>query len=440
MTGPAKINGLVLENGLNHEIIKDLVMMLVSGKHNYHYEGGYIPRKAINVFAQPRKTLENVHELSLDEHQKGQLNPLTVAPFDRQNCEEYIRTANKLWKTHDVIEQAKVYTIGKENFYETLIAGHRRFGGWNHTELEEFQNCPQCQEMWIVGCDSCQKIWKNRHRKMPQGFCYKRHFGTVPGKPRELLEVRFCVGITPVEALFLQLSENTHMAVPAHEEAQAYAQLFKLVREVDEKFSYSSFGKLVGRNPDTVRNAIRYMELPRSIQAEVEKKTIPYGIALEIARLQVMGFKKEALDEWVIRAVVNAYNVEDFRKIVTEFITNYNLGQESLFNIFSEEQRKELEKPHFRWVVERHSIMAIWKFIEYFSKVLGLFEENRLGKTDSPFSHRSPLNVFRKIIDLLEKLLPHMWSLLPKKERGRSKAVLGETKLVVSKLEQHAQD
>jgi len=429
---------IVLPNGLNHiESLKALATLFVKGKHDYHYEGGFLPRKMINVFPQPRKTFENIHELSLDEYQKGQLNLPTIAPFNKIDCEQYLYLSNILWKTKFSIDDAIPFRQKGKERYEVLIAGERRLRGWDHVRIEEFLKCLKCQEVWDEGCENCKKIWEKKHKKIPKGFCYIRHFGTKPGEPRELLEVRLCVGISPIEALFLQFSENTHMSVPACEEAQAYAQLFNLIRTVDATFTLSFFSQLVGRNPDTVRNAIKYTELPRSIQERVEKKDISYGIALELTRLQTQGLKEEELDRWATMAITGKYRVDDFRTVVTELIKNLTSGQTALF---STEQIKEMESQHFRIIVERHIIMAIWSWIHYFAKVLNLFTEGRLGKTDSPFSHRSPLKVFRKLIDLLENLFPHLQSLLPKKEVVRTKRVIKKTKKIVFKLEQQASD
>ena len=56
-------------------------------------------------------------------------------------------------------------------------------------------------------------------------------------------------------------------------------------------------------------------------------------------------------------------------------------------------------------------------------------------KKDAPFSHRSPVKVYRKLIDVEAKVLPYLWQLLPKKEREKARQTIEETAAVLSQLE-----
>jgi hypothetical protein len=207
------------------------------------------------------------------------------------------------------------------------------------------------------------------------------------------------------------------------------------VKEIDPNYPVSRFARQVGRSPETVREAIKFCLLPSGIREYVEKGQIPYGMACEVGRLQQAGLKEKELEWWVLRALTGNYKVPEFRKLVTDFLHNCNSGQISLLDIFTEEQRKELEKPHFRMVVERHTIMAIWSWIYYFERVLDLFERDKLGKRDSPFSVRSPVRVFRTLIDREKQLLPHWQGLLPTKTYQEAEDTIRRAEEVLSQLE-----
>lgn len=334
----------------------------------YHFKGARIPLTDINVLLQPRRTFEEIEILAEDIATKNLLHPLTIARFNRENCQRYLDVINLLWGTsYRVEELVSVNQKDKEIFY-IILAGERRFRA--------------CKYLREVGCERC-------HEKFGPGGCYKRHFGN------ERVDARLCVNISPLEALFLQASENIHMRVPPHEEARFYYELFQLIRKAEPNYSVSRFARQVGRSPETLREAIKFCLLPVQIQEFVVKGQIPYGIACEIARLHAQtDMNDKALGWWVLRAITGNYKVPDFREMVTRYLVEHNSGQISLF---SPEQEKQLERFHFRRVVERQFIMAIWNFIYYFNRALILFSEGKLGKKDSPFSERSPVRIYPEI-------------------------------------------
>jgi len=412
-------------NVSNPNIFEALATLFLSGKRGYYFESGFLPVEAINVFLQPRKTFEGIHELGLDMAVHGQLHPITIAPFSKEDCEGYLWFLKLIWvESPFTIDDARPYVQNGKEVYETLIAGERRVRAWLHRRKKEFDACPICQELWEVGCEDCRR----RYGQEPPGTCYKRHFGGPPVEEVEPIEVKLCVGINPLQAFFLQLSENTHMPVPSHEEARAYANFYKVIREAaeqqNERMSPTGFAHLVGRRPDYIRRAIRFCELPYSIQEMVEQRIITFGIALELARLQDNGLSETELDWWFKEAVTQNYKTEEFRNIVSSFIWNLASGQTSLFDIFSEEQRREMEKPHFRLVVERHTIMAVWTWIHYVERLQDLFNRGKLGKEDSPFSIRSPVKVSRALVEKLKQVLPCLEGHIPKKKYAEAEAVI----------------
>ncbi len=208
-----------------------------------------------------------------------------------------------------------------------------------------------------------------------------------------------------------------------------------LIAEKEESriIHFLRFAKKMGRNPDTIRQDFRFCESPLTLQDAVKNGDIKWGIGLELVRLLIYGLSEEELDWWIKRAITENYKVDDFRKIINDFIRLNNSNQSALF---TQEQMEEMGRSHFRMIVERHTIMAIWSWIHYFARVLSLFEQGKLGKSDSPFSHRSPVRVFRKLIDLLERIYPFLQSHLPKKERKRAKRVISKTGKILSQLEE----
>lgn len=376
------------------------------------YKGAKLSLNQINVLAQPRKTFENIQELALDIAKKGLLNPLTVARFNENACRRYIKLLNILWgakyKTNDLIRR----TIGRrKKYYYILLAGERRFRS--------------LKLLWEKGCLDCQEKFKN----FKEGFCFQRHFHC------NKIEVRLCLDISPLQALFLQFSENTHMAVPPHQEAAAYVSMFKLMKRAKPDFSLTSFARQIGRNPETIKRAMWYCELPSSIRKEVEKGIISYGIALELALLQRAGLSVGALKLWLIRAIVDKCRVGEFHEKVVAYLKERASGQQFLPGIMEENREKDEKRLHIKRVVEKNTILAFWTWLYYFKKVFALFEAKLLGTADSPFSSKSPTRAFSELLEELEKLIPHFKQLLKEKNCLKSEKIIQELKNIVPQLE-----
>lgn len=390
-----------------------LSFLLDKGNFRPHqYRGTRIPLQNINVLVQPRRTFQEIDILAEDIASKSLLHPLTVAQFDTKSCRKYLSLINSLWKTtYNIDELADTTENGRERVFYILLAGERRFRA--------------CLHLRDIGCERCLEEFG------PNG-CYKRHFGD------ESVDIRLCINIAPLEAIFIQASENIHMKVPPYEEATFYYQLFRLIKQIDPDYPLSRFARQVGRSPDTIRNAVRFCLLPAEIKGFVERDELAYGIACEIARIQKQAeTEKEALKFWVFKAITGNYRVQEFREVVTSYLRAHNSGQMSLLDIMGEKQREDMERSYFRWVVERQSIMAIWSWIFYFNRVTTLFLEGKLGRKDSPFSEGSPVRVFRRLLKEEERLLPHLRSFLPKRNAyyQRVEEALMKTKEVLSQLE-----
>jgi hypothetical protein len=394
-----------------NERLEELARILGTTKHQHQYIGSELSIPEINVLPQPRRTFEHIEELALDVAKKKLLNPPTVAQLSRADCEDFLKVINMLWGASFEMKGLRPSRKdGREIFY-ILLAGERRYRS--------------CRHLWENGCAECLET----NGKEKPGTCFNRHF--TSGK----IEVRLCVNIPPLAALFLQLSENTHMRVPPHEEAYAYAQLYKLLRQANADFTIARFAREVGRSPETIRNAIQFCELPLSVREPVEKGQVPYGIALEISRLHRNNVEESELKWWVTRAITEEATVPQFRESITKYLFNLTAGQTSLLEIMNEIQIEESRRSHIRQTVEVHSIRGIWAFIGYFEKVFALFEQGKLGQKDSPFSEGSPVRVFRKLTGHMRLLLPHMKKFVPKRDYPRIERTVAKAEQLASRIE-----
>lgn len=386
---------------------ESLALLLKEEGYKPHYEGGWIPIDIINVLPQARRTFGDIEELGEDIADKGLMNPLIVARFNQEGCRRYLEVNNRLWQADLRIENLVSRTEKGEKFFYILIAGERRLQAFRYLDEE--------------GCG------KDHNGKK----CFEYHF------PNRLVEVRLCIDIPPLEAILRQASENIHVEVPSHEQARFYYNLYTLIREVNENYPRAAFARAVGRSENTIRNSIKFCELPLDIQRMVEQGAIVYGKALEIARLREADLDDDNLG-WVIKlAMVQEQNVMDFRNWVTNYLRDLKSGQ-TMFVLFTEAQEKAMREASIRRVVGRNVIMAIWQRIGYFRLVISLLNEGRLGKKDSPFSIRSPVRVYLANINELERLLPLLRNHLTEEKAKRAEEILAEGKAVLEELEGYA--
>lgn len=364
---------------------------------NLKYVGKSVPLDQINVLEQPRKLFNDIPELAQDVANSGLLNPVIIARFNEFACRRYLDAVNNLWETEHGHKELRWIMEENEKIYYVLLAGERRFRSFNY--------------LWDSGCGACLE---NYGPEKP-GECYKRHFG-----PARVIEARVCYGIPPLRAFAIQFAENNYTPLTETELARSYAQFFKMLRRIDPKYPMAKFARMVGRSVGMIRNAIRVYELPQNIIEAVEKKHIPYGIAIELAYLEDHGVKD--LDWWMVRAIVNRSKVKEFRSVVRHYIANRD---QSMLDLFSEEAELARKKLFIRRTVGANIIDSLWLFNGYWTTVFALYNEGKLGKEDSPFSDISPLRLFRKQVEMMKgQILPHIQSLLPEKSQEEISNVL----------------
>lgn len=409
---------LVQRNGkhiLRNGKLEELAHVLGESDH-LRYRGAVLATGEVNVLPQPRKTFEDIPELALDVASKGLLNPPTVARLSEGDAGNYLRVINALWDTEfQVCDLVPSFTKGRKYFH-ILLAGERRFRS--------------CRLLWQEGCKKCIE----KFGPEPPGTCFKRHFRS--GK----IEVRLCLDVQPLSALYLQLSENTHMRVPPEQEAYAYTQLFKLVRRANADFTLTGFAEKVGRSPDTIRNALQFCELPLLVREAVENGDIPYGIALELVRIYHRKAKDSGVEEelrwWIVRAMTERSKRADFRDSVSRYLESLDSVQGDLWQFMDDAQVAEARRLHIRQTVQVHCLRAIWGYIGYFEGIQKLFEQGLLGEKDSPFSEGSPRRILQKHVAQLRTMTPHLHRLLPKRDRARTDRTLRSAERALSRFQE----
>lgn len=350
---------------------------------------GRLKLPQINVLPQPRRTFDNIRELAGDVAERGFINPSVVARFTHTQAQAYLDVINAVWGRELTLRD--LHTVrehGRPVFY-ILIAGERRFRS--------------CMHLWNTGCENCLET----HGQEEPGICFRRHF------PDGDIEVRLILDVSALRAVCLQLAENTHRAVPPHEEAEAYALFFQMLRAADPSISIAAFARLVGRGPETIRNAIRFCELPDKVHAMVKANTLTYGMAVELWRLQQAGLPEQDLLDWAIKPAVGRLRTEEFRNLVTDFLESRSNGQLDLMALMRGGQDAEaLRQRGRRLVVERRLVPEVWVLHRYLGAVLGLFESGQLGTPDGIFSEGSPVHISTAFLSRLrcavDLLRPHM--------------------------------
>jgi len=368
--------------------------------YRHCYIGDKLPLTLINVLDQPRKTFEHIPELAQDVANKGLLNPIIVAKFSREQAKNYLGALNELWRSDHSLADLVSY----EGVYYILLAGERRFRS--------------CLHLWRTGCADCLDKFGDEN----PGRCFRRHFHS------EKVEVRLCNGIPPLNALFLQLSENTHMRVPQHEEAQAYYLLFSLLRQKDPKYPVARFAREVGRSPGTITDALRFCDLPISIRVLVEegpdgKSAIRYGHAVALTRIIRYWQEEERdIDELHLQSrvgeiIATGLSVTQFQQRIGRWLEEARSPQLNLLDAMEQAALEASARANNRAVFQRHFLQSVQGMLEYLASVIRAFESGALGLEQSPFSSHSPRRNVERFSRLLRECVPHLKAVVPKNAR-----------------------
>ncbi|MFH1036664.1 MAG: hypothetical protein V1756_01165, partial [Patescibacteria group bacterium] len=230
-------------------------------KHPKRMYNTRIPLAIINVLPQPRKTFKDIDRLGNSIAAKNIRNELQVGRYGAKHCQMYLDEINELWTTDFRLDDLICVVEEGIKVYYVLIDGERRYRA--------------CVYLRDTGCDKCQK--------RQDGNCYTHHFGDLK------VDVRISENISPDDAIDIQAQTNIHHRVPPYEEAEFYDRLFKRRKARDQNYSIGEFAYDMGRSTDTIRQAIKFCELPPEFQKYVSEGKIQWGAALVIVELRSYG-------------------------------------------------------------------------------------------------------------------------------------------------------
>ncbi|MBU2082221.1 hypothetical protein KKH14_02210, partial [Patescibacteria group bacterium] len=377
--------GLFLKNLKRKEVI-EMVKIVQHRRPQFLL----LDMNSINILTQHRRTLlaDDTRALADNICQYGLLDPLVVVSFSLVSAQEYVKLINTFYKTAHWLSELR----GANNeHYQIVLSGERRLRAhWL---------------IWKSGCSICRE----KYGQEEPGTCYRRHFGKR--KKDKKIESRLYHDLSAIEAMDIQLSGNSYVLPKEQEMIQSYSLQFFIKRKMDLKLTIAQFARSVGKAPETMRGYLKVCALPDAIYNYYQQGFIPYGIAEELAFLKDRG--ENNLDFWAMRAIVGKIKVETFHQIIRGHLEKRN---QSILEIFDEKSEEEAKKSFVRKTVAKEVIGDLHAGNVYWKKVLRLFEEGKLGKNDSPFSEGSPVNLYRKQVDLTKNhILPHLAKFLPKK-------------------------
>lgn len=333
------------------------------------YDITRVPLHTICVLQQVRKTFEGIPELADDIAHKGLMSPLLVAELNAAETECYLAVINDLWKTEYKVDDLISTDKHGQIVYRILIAGERRLRSIRH--LQE-NGCGECRDS-EMDCFHFSKKFRD---------------GTVPAT--------LCVGISATEALNRQSSENTHMSVPPHEEAIFYYEYYRILQEtVDPNYPIERFARDVGRNPETVRNALRYCALSDRVRGLVEQRILKYGIACILTRYQHHDATRKTDDELYYLALLNKdQKVEDFDEMVAADTARIKAGQMSLEKLmYGHGELVEEQRSRVRLTFARRIVQGLHGVRRYIKSINEALLQGKIGLENSPYSESSPVKM-----------------------------------------------
>ena len=264
---------------------------------------GQIPLLKVNVLPQVRITFkpEETLELANDIAANGLIEPPIVAMLNIVSMQKHLDFVNKLKNLALKLSDLKSVTVDDQTFYYYLLAGERRYRA--HMIL------------YYEGCTKCRESGKDQHQ------CYHQHIDQ-----KERIDVRLCVGISPLKAKSIQFRENNHRRPPLHEEAYAYAEMFECLNMDGQKYSLKRFAQYVGVGAEKVRRALNYIELPDEIRMLTESNLISMSHALELKRLIDLDNKSDYLVRRQIEYLLLTPRVrlQEFHTRITQIIEGLN--------------------------------------------------------------------------------------------------------------------
>ncbi|MEX2008023.1 MAG: ParB/RepB/Spo0J family partition protein [Candidatus Spechtbacterales bacterium] len=208
---------------------------------------------------------------------------------------------------------------------------------------------------------------------------------------------------TPFDIAYLQASENTHEPVPPHEAATFYASSWTIIRAADKNYPFNYFCRRMGRSESTVRDAIRYMELPTAVQRLVARGDITYGSAVQLAPLLEV-INEDELIWWARSAYATGETVSQTRKRVQTYLGQVRSGQTSMLDLFEANQRAALDQQARQMRIELAICQAFWSQRAYLERLLHHLDRENIPREDVLWLRRRPRVALAALLDLLAKI------------------------------------
>jgi len=341
-----------------------------------------IPIEDVIILPQERHTFDPLKITDLAENigRMGLLTNIKLAVFtSKAKFIEYLLFSADLHGATLEFDDYKSYA--RKGKYYVLIAGECRIRAM--IELRE------------KGCSRC----KVDGEESSECHCFEIQF------PKSA--IRWCdiyVNPDPFYARCIQVSENIHGTVPAHEEAYFVESMLKMYRKRDAQFSYAKLAKELGCSPNKVSRMIKFCGLPDRLRKAVENSKMKYGFAIEMARLADHKFGEKTL-ETELRYVISQgprLSIPKYRRRITERIAS--LVQMDLAAAMDYSVQADTEKA-FRNAIKSLTGDGLQGIILTFEGMKWLCEQHLLSTADSPMTDPENRKRLGKVLDHLDSCL-----------------------------------
>jgi hypothetical protein len=353
---------------------------------------------------QARQTYDPVElaRLKTSVDQEGLMHPVQIAQLTEPAARYYLRIWNRVYGKRYKLEQISIGPTGR---YEIVIAGHRRR---------------------LVSIELCEE-----------------------GRPPKDYDIRFRPDISPEKALQIQIQENIYVEPETWENAENAYRFWVFLQEVEQKrvreaklrgedytseLTLKSFSVRIGATPSTVRGYLCFGKAPKVLQATVRRNRIPYGKGVLLARLVLSGAVSEELlrEHWLPMAALPGQSTPVFEKAIMARIEAARHLQDDLFGELDVNDVARAYESDRRATVFPELIGRLHETVAYLAAVRELDEAGRLGE-NGPYSDASPNRLAQKLVDEVEKTLPHLRRLTAK-QRQHNGRVLAEAGALLSEL------
>lgn len=278
-----------------------------------------VPYSRLNILTQVRAEMDSEETRALANSLVtiGMLQLPAAGEMTLAELKRYLPQHNALWGTnYRASDLVRDFVTG---MYLVALFGHRR------TEAHAY--------IWNHGCDACV----DEYGAEAPGTCWARHPETLHP---DGMEIRIIHGLEWIDAMYAQLAENTYVPVPRDREAVVWRKLWDYERSRNQRFTIKQFAAKVGRSPAIVSEALRFCDLPDEVRQAVAGNHIPWGIAVELLRLQAAGFEPNVIVYRKNYAIVERPTVQHFHRIVSGMLAERTMATMELFELDVETIRR----------------------------------------------------------------------------------------------------